>query len=141
MSITVGSTPLVVSSLGRIAAPGNTGVHSVKIVDAATNTDIPGAVSSINTSGATTGTFVYSLLPAPVTLNANTNYFVLSQETLGGDQWYNNDTATQTAADATLNGSAFGADAPFFPAGSSGFMYVPVDFKYVSIGVSPATAV
>ena len=34
MIMTVGANPLVVSSMGRVCAPGNAGTHIVKFVDA-----------------------------------------------------------------------------------------------------------
>jgi len=43
MKVTVGSKPLVVSSVGRIVAPGNTGTHTMKIIDAATGTQLASA--------------------------------------------------------------------------------------------------
>ena len=59
-------------------------------MDAATNVDVLGGSVSINTAGGTTGQFAYANLPTPVTLNANTAYIILSQETSISDQWYDN---------------------------------------------------
>lgn len=141
MNLTVGSSGLVVTSLGRIVAPGNTAAHTVKIVDATTNIDVPGGSVSINTAGGTSGSFTYANLPTPITLNANTTYFILSQEVSNADQWYDNNSIIQTTSDAVLTASAFGTSSPFSTvAGSAGKMYVPVDFKYnlaVSVTVTP----
>src|SRR6185369_7829096 len=144
MQLNVGSSPLIVTSLGRMVASGNTGPHVVKIVDAASGVDVTGGSASIATAGKPAAAFAYSLLPSPVILNANTSYFILSQETQGGDQWYDNDTVTQTTADGVLVGSVYGTSSPYTPlAGSAGHMYVPVDFKYsvlVGVTAAPATA-
>ncbi|MBV9746956.1 MAG: Ig-like domain-containing protein, partial [Acidobacteriia bacterium] len=142
MSITVGPNPLVVSSLGRYVASGNTAVHSLKLVDGTANADIAGAVTSINTASATANAFVYGLLPSPVTLNPNATYYIVSQEVTGGDQWYDYLTTTATTtADATLSGAAYGTGAPYSLAyNSAGELFGPVDFQYVALTVSPATA-
>jgi len=141
MQITVGPNPLIVGSLGRMVAPGNSGSHAVKIVDANTGLDLPGATASVTTTGTTTGMFAYSLLPGPVTLNANGVYFILSQETQGGDKWYDIDTVAQVTSDASLTSAAYGTASPFTPIGSSGQLYGPLNFQYITIAVTPAAAV
>jgi uncharacterized protein YfiM (DUF2279 family) len=69
----------------------------VKLVDAATAADL--GSTSVATEGATTGQFQYAPLATAVTLAANTSYYLLSQETAGGDQWY--DFASPAAGTAT----------------------------------------
>jgi predicted transglutaminase-like cysteine proteinase len=144
MQISVGATPLTVSGLGRIFAPGDTGTHTVKIVTAATGQDVSGGSVSIATAGGTAGTFVYANLAATVTLNANTNYYIVSQESQGGDPWYDIDTTVQTTAVATEKGGIWSSDGVTYntdlPAPAS---YGPVDFLYttaVSVTVTPPTA-
>src|SRR6202142_1197580 len=142
MNVTVGGSPITVSSLGRMFAPGNTGSHLVKIVNAGTGADVAGGSVSVNMAGGTAGVFVYGALGISVTLNANTTYYVMSQETSGGDQWYDWDTTAQTRSDATLASAVWGPGAPYNLFGSAGHMYVPVDFKYivpVAVTVSPGT--
>jgi hypothetical protein len=144
MSVTVGAKPLQVSSLGRLALAGNAGSHTLKIVNAGDGTDFPGGAVNVGLGGATPGSFVYGTLPSPVTLQANTTYYILSQEIQGADFWYDLNTAVQTSSDAALNGPAYGAGSPFvLMPNLAGHMYVPVDFKYgfsTSVHVSPATA-
>jgi uncharacterized protein YfiM (DUF2279 family) len=84
--ITVGASPLSVTHLGRWVVPGNSGTHTVKLVDAATGTDV--ASASVATAGAATGQFQYTSLSTPVALAENTSYYLLSQEIAGGDLWY-----------------------------------------------------
>jgi len=86
MEISVGASPIMVNQLGRWVAPGNTGTHTVKLVSAGTGADL--ASASIATAGAPGGQFKYAPLAAPVTLAANTTYYILSQESAGGDHWY-----------------------------------------------------
>ena len=114
MTVTVGPTSIVVSTLGRIVAPGNSATHTVKIVDASTGLDVPGGAASVNTAGGTVGTFVYGALPSPVILNANGTYYIVSQETKNGEQFYDSTTTalTSNVADAQRPGlrTAFCAD-------------------------------
>ena len=63
MSITVGTTPLEVSSLGRFALSGNVGGHVLKIVSAGTGADVPGGTVNLAMGGSTAGSFVYGSLP------------------------------------------------------------------------------
>ena len=98
----MGANPLAVSALGRIVAPGNSHTHTVKIVDGATGIDVPGGSALVVTAGGVTGSFAYANLANPITLNAGSSYYVLSQENSGLDAWYDyNSTTIQTTADAT----------------------------------------
>ena len=104
MKFTVGSSPVTITSLGRIYVAGNTGTHTVKIVNAGTGVDVAGGSVSINTStGTPSNGFKYVALAAPVTLTANTAYYLVSQETSGGDQWYDSNTILTTTTKATVN--------------------------------------
>jgi uncharacterized protein DUF4082 len=128
---TVGATDLLVSSLGRWVVAGNTGTHVVKVVDAATGTDL--ASVPVSTAGATPGTFRYASLAGPITLRANTSYYLVSQETSGGDSWYDYDTRLVTTAAAADTGVVYSfATSPtsWAPGGSPGNGYGPVSFLY-----------
>ena len=76
-----GIGPITVTALGRIVAVSNGGSHVVKIVQASTGTDVPGAAVTVNVATGTPGTFAYATLSSPVTLSANTAYYVVTQET------------------------------------------------------------
>lgn len=125
----VGSAPLTVSGLGRIAVAGNTQSHSVKLVDAATGADVPGGSALVIPGAAPAGTFAYGALGSPVTLAGSKTYYVLTQETSGGDQWYDKNTSVQTTADATGTGPIYGTGSWTAP-GPTGNSYAPVDIKY-----------
>ena len=58
----------------------------MKLVNATTGANL--ATATVATAGAPTGQFQYTPLATAVTLAANTSYYLLSQETAGGDQWY-----------------------------------------------------
>ena len=68
---TVGSAPLVITELGRWVLSGNSASHALRIVGA-DGVDVPGATTTVNTSGATAGQFLYGALATPVVLAANT---------------------------------------------------------------------
>ena len=129
MAITVGSSPLTVSSLGRMVAAGNNANHVVKLANAAGG-DIAGGSATVITAGATPGSFVYASLAGPVVLNANTTYYLVSQETAGGDSWYDWDTTVQTTSAATLTGAVWAYTNSYSIVGVPGHSYVPVDFKF-----------
>ena len=88
MKFTVGASNLTVSALGRIFITGNSGTHIVKLVQAANGADVPGGSVSVSMVGGVAGQFKYIALGSPVTLQANTAYYLVTQEVNGGDQWY-----------------------------------------------------
>jgi hypothetical protein len=85
---------------------------------------------SVKVAGEPVGTLAYAALPSPITFNANTTYYVISQETYGGDQSYNADTFSQTSADGVLSGGVHGSESYHAMLGIPGYLYGPVDFRY-----------
>jgi hypothetical protein len=128
MAITVGPNPIAVNSLGRLVAPGNSQVHTLEIVDPISGMAI--ASTAVNTQGAGAGAFLYGNLASPITLSANSTYYILSQEASGGDQWYDFDTTVTTTSDASLIGAVSGSAAPYNLTSTSANEYVPLDFAY-----------
>ena len=53
MKLTTGTAPVTIRELGRWVIAGNTAAHTVKLVDAATNVDVPGGSVSIKPTGRT----------------------------------------------------------------------------------------
>jgi hypothetical protein len=102
---TVGGTPLQVSQLGRWVAAGNGGTHTIKLVQNSF-VDVPGGSVSLNLAGKPTGQYAYAALASPVTLSANTTYYLVTQEAAGGDRWYDYSAVTADPA-GMLNGPAF----------------------------------
>jgi hypothetical protein len=121
---TVGSTPIVLTSLGRWVVSGNSGTHTLVIRDGSNSTIVS---ASINTSGLGVGYNYVSI--TPTTLSANTVYCMFSLESSGGDQWYQSFSITSTA-DATVNASAYIDGSGLNTNDIGTFAYVPVNFKY-----------
>ncbi|MHB8521579.1 MAG: RHS repeat-associated core domain-containing protein [Limisphaerales bacterium] len=132
LQFTVGNAPLTVSGLGRWVVSGNTNAHTVQLFTASGNA-ISGGSVSVNTAGVPPGQFAYATLSSPITLAANTTYAIMTQETSGGDYWYD-----LSSLSVTLSGDASGAWAcyaspppPYTLAfGGSGFSYGPVNLQY-----------
>jgi hypothetical protein len=131
MKITVGQQDIRVRSLGRYFASGNTGTHTVKIVRASDGSEV-GSVP-VAMAGGSSSTFRYADLASPVTLTAGASYYVVSQETAGGDNWYDSNTSiTTTTALASADGRVSSTDGTTWDAsgGLAGKVYIPLDFKY-----------
>ena len=140
MKMTVGAQPITVRSLGRIFVTGNNRTHTVKIVRVSDNATV-GSVS-IAMTGGVNGQFKYVNLASPVTLAANTGYYVVTQETSGQDSWRDSNTTVVTTAAATVNGRASSTNGTTWntSGGAANKMYGPVDFQYdiatpASVGV------
>jgi uncharacterized repeat protein (TIGR01451 family) len=129
LKLTVGLSPIVVNSLGRLVIAGNSGSHTVKLVQAANGIDVPGASVSLSTAGGIAGQFAYSQLANPVTLAANTAYYLVSYETEGGDQWYDYGPVTSKPGIA-VNSAVYSFDgANWFTVGVPNTSYVPPNLK------------
>lgn len=130
MKLTIGSSNITVKELGRYFILGNSGTHTLKITRASDDADL-GSVS-INMSSGTTDSlgFKYATLSTPVTLLANSVYYISSLEINGGDQW-NNDVGTTltTTNAATINVSVWHGGSVWNTA-NSGTTYIPLNFKY-----------
>ena len=143
-SIHVGSAPVTISALGRLFLAGNTQTHTMKVVTAA-GADVAGSTVSVNMAGGTPSAFVYGVLPIPISLSANSTYYILTQETSNGDLWYDYvGTTVQTTDVAATAGAVYGTG-PYIAVGSANHMFVPVSFLYVpvasvAVSVGPTTA-
>jgi len=127
----VGSAGLTVTDLGRWVVSGNSGTHSVKLVQD-NGTDVPGALATVSASG-TSGQFGYSSLSSPVSLAANTSYYLVSQEVAGGDRWYNHPDCHLTLSGvASFSGPAWTYNSPtyYWWVTLADQSYVPVSLKY-----------
>ena len=130
MTIQVGPPTLIVKTVGRAVAPGNSQFHVVRIIDAATGADVPGSAVAINTAGGTVGQFVYGPVSGTVTLQPGGMYFIVSEETAGGDLFHNHDTTVETTNIATVIGSARTGAPEVFTDRAGLIAYGPVDFQY-----------
>jgi hypothetical protein len=109
---------------------GNSGTHTVKLVNALNGADVLGGAVSIAMAGGVAGQFKYVSLANAITLPANTAYYLVSQETPGGDSWATSTTTISTTFVATCDGSLF-SNAPNWtlrtPANTC---FGPVSFLY-----------
>lgn len=108
---TVGASPVTISQLGRYTLSGNTRSHQVRLFNASTGADV--AQVSVNLNGQTG--FVYANIAAgPVTLAANTSYFLLTDnyEPEGVnvyDNFLDGTTSVTASGGITINDSRWGA--------------------------------
>lgn len=130
MVVQTGSAPVNVKTLGRAFAPGNVQTHTVQIIDAASGAGVPGAFVSVAMAGGTDGVFKYAPLGNAVTLNPNSRYYLVSQETAGGDQFYNHDTTVTTTGVASVPASVRGDGVTFVEDAAGAVAYGPLDFQY-----------
>jgi len=135
MKLTVGANPLAVSALGRICATNNSQTHAVKFVNAGDGSDVAGASVSLNMAGCSTGQFVYGAVSG-VTLPAGASYFLVSQESYGGDRWYDQGGVSATNA-AAVNSSVYFYVGNWIPINSANTSYVPPNFQYTVAGAAP----
>jgi hypothetical protein len=108
---------------------GNSGTHPVKLVSASTGADIPGTSVTVSMAGGTPGQFSYTNLTSPVALTPNASYYLVSQETTGGDQWYDYGTVA-TSPTGTVTGAAYSFDgANWSTVAGANLSYVPPNLK------------
>ena len=132
MSVQVGTSPLVVSTVGRFYLAGNNQPHTLKWVLALTGKDVPGGSVTFTPTGVS-GQFSYATLASSITLLPNTLYYLVSHEQAGGDLWYDLNTQLTSTADGSLHGGIWSSDTTppsWGPTGASNNTYVPVDFRY-----------
>jgi hypothetical protein len=118
-------------ALGRWVVAGNTQTH---VVGLCSSSGTVLAYATVATAGAPAGTYAYASLAAPYAMTAGTSYAILSQETLGGDQWYdggNTVISVTTLASAVTNSFAYGT----IPSSVSGYGHNPVDGVYVPLNM------
>src|SRR5215472_3042993 len=108
MRITIGRNPLNLTALCRYVLSGNSQTHTVELVS--NGAVINGSSVSVDTSGVTPGSFACTNLANGITLNANSSYMVLSQETAGGDTWVDYDTTVTNTSDAAITNAAYSFD-------------------------------
>ncbi|MEO8426812.1 MAG: Ig-like domain-containing protein, partial [Verrucomicrobiota bacterium] len=130
MKVTVGPSPILVTALGRIFIAGNVGAHAVKLVNASNGADVPGGAVSIGMAGGTAGQFTYVALANAITLPANTAYYLVSQETSGGDKWATSNTTITTTPAATCNGALLSNSASWTFRPPANTTFGPVNLKY-----------
>ena len=137
MRLTVGSADISAVSLGRAVLSGNTGTHTVSLLDAA------GAVlgsAPVDLSAGPVGGFAYGSLAAPVVLKAGAGYYVLSAETAGGDSWYDYGTAPVSSGAGQISGAAYAVVGGLPVVGATAPQaYGPVNLQYTTGSTTSTT--
>jgi hypothetical protein len=135
--LTVGSSALNVSSIGRLCLAGNSSTHTVKF--AANGQDVPGGSAQVNMAGCTAGQFVYSSLSSTISLQPGVTYELASQEVSGGDTWYDSGPVS-TTADAAVNDAVF-YNGSWINSSGANTSFVPPNFQYtVATGIVVTSA-
>jgi hypothetical protein len=143
IEIMVGPTPVIVTQVGRIVGPGNSGTHPVKIVHPVTTpagAPVDGvdlASASVTTiaqlDGSNVGTFAWAALAQPVTLQPNTIYFIVSLEMAGGDVFFDQQVLATTGVASLQFSTAVRLTDPDmgkYQRSQPGQGFVPVSFRY-----------
>jgi len=108
----------------------------IKIVKAADGTDVPNASVHLDPGGTPIGEFAFAALDTPVTLAANTAYFVMMKVTSGGDKWYDA-TPVQTTAAAAVVGSVYVSHTGLgYATADNEKCFGPINFRYLTAGSS-----
>jgi hypothetical protein len=139
MRLQGGASDISVTGLGRWVVSGNSQAHPVRLVLASTGADV--ATATVATSGQPAGAFAFTDLSSPVTLLANTTYYLLTQEFAGGDSWYDYNTATVTTSAGSNTGVVWattGAPSSFNAGGTTGQAYGVPNLRYTSTNAAPA---
>lgn len=128
--VNVGAQPITVTSLGRLFYEGNAQEHQLKLVNAATGEDVEGA--AVTVSGGSVDEFTYGTLAAPVTLEADTTYYLLSSEKSGGDYYSDGCDVLYSDSVATCAGYVKqDGDGYFtFSFPNSGYLSLDMEFTY-----------
>jgi hypothetical protein len=121
-----------VTALGRWKIAGNGLSHLVKLFKYVDGTnDIQLGEVGVSMTIGDAGTYVYTNLATPVVLEGDTTYYVVSQEVIDGDQWYDNDSTANITAPfaATFYGAAIsdGAGGSFENTAGNPAVYGPVN--------------
>ena len=105
MAFQTGSVPLNVTAVGRLYVPGNSGSHTIKLVHADSGADVLGSTATVTFNGAIENRIAYAKLNTPITLAANTSYYLVSQE-INGDAFYDYDNV-QTISALAVTGPVY----------------------------------
>jgi len=131
MAVDIGGKSLKVKNLQRYCINGSTGSPRIEIVDAETGMQVPTAVVIVSLTGHMDG-FVSADLPSTITVTAGKRFYIVSEETTGGDQFFDNDTVLTTRSDAAVVSPVYfdSTVQNWVLLGNPGSSYGPVNFGY-----------
>lgn len=132
MKITVNSSPMTVSKLGRYYVPGNSGMHTLKLVRASDGVTVAMAEIDMSAGNPDGQGFKYSKLATPVTLQPGNSYYLVSSEANDGDQWYgiNNPPMIHSTGAVTVNSTVWSTGTGWNEGLAAGYAYGPVNLIY-----------
>jgi hypothetical protein len=113
--------------------PGNHESHVLKILDAKTKRDIPGATARLTLAGLTPDRFHFARLKQLVTLLPNTRYYVVSSEKAfnnAQDAFYAHDAMITTSGAAMLKKPVYWTANNWLEMDVQGASYGPLSFRY-----------
>ncbi len=126
--------PIVVTELARVYLEGNTQTHAVMLIDAETYEIVPGAVALIQ-GGETIGDFQYVKLEAPVLLEGERLYYLVSREYYkegtATDFWYEGDCAHTPSDREVITGCGTVFYISDFSMGAGEFAFVGLNLRYM----------
>lgn len=130
MGIVVGPNPIRAIQVARLVAPNNSQAHTVRIIDKNSGMEIGSGI--VNTAGATIGNFQSADVTPSAPLSSNTTYYLLSDETLTGDQFHDVGTIV-TVNPIVSRVFAVYSDAPgiYTETAFDGHCYGPLDLVFV----------
>jgi hypothetical protein len=100
------------------------------LVNANTGLDVANGSVAFSMVGGTSDQFKFAPLPTPVVLPANTSYYLVSQEIIGGDTWASQNTRVTTTSAAVCNGSILNSGSGWTFKNPANTTYGPVSFSY-----------
>ncbi len=136
MRILIAGSDLKIYTLGR-SVVSLTGAHAMKVVDAASKEEM--GTASVDPNSQLVGDFRYGkLVPTgpsiePVTLTAGREYYVLTMEMFGSDQFYDRNTIVTTRLEATVLSAVYSDTATpgvYTAVAGPGNTIGPVSFQY-----------
>ncbi len=121
---------VTVQKLGRFYSPSDSGTHEINIIEGA-SLQVLGTATVSPASEPLDGFMYADVKPSPVDLKPNDEYFVVSHEALGGDEFLTQDTTVTTRPEADVTNAIESATlVAFSPAGGPNHVYGPVNFQY-----------
>lgn len=134
MRITTGPGNLTLRALGRWFDAAATGSHAMRIA-AAANPMVPlASVTVVKSAPNTRSEFVYENLTSTIPLAANTDYYVVSEESAAAEPFHDSDLTRVSILDANAGAdarAAFGDGAGNYTvAPTTGAAYGPVNLLY-----------
>ncbi len=135
----VGPSPIEVWALGRVFVDGTSRSHVLRLVRVSDGLEV--ASATWTSEGGVHDQIAYVVLEHPVTLAANTHYYLASRETAGGDAWYNQTTAVASSGAAVVQAAVYSSDGQTWTAFGSGGSdsYGPVSLAYRTLGTPLVT--